>query len=412
MSETKHDEIRQAVREQYGQIAERDGCGCGSACCGSAPASADALSQTLGYSADETGAVPEGANLGLGCGNPQAIAALQAGETVLDLGSGAGFDCFLAAKQVGDSGRVIGVDMTPAMLSKARHNAEQGGYRNVEFRLGEIENLPVADACVDIILSNCVINLSPNKPRVFAEAFRVLKPGGRLAISDVVAFAELPEDIRRDMALLTGCMAGASPISEVEPMLRNAGFRQIRIAPKDESKSFIRDWAPGIPITDYVVSATIEAIKPLMKPSSIDMRSARAEDFPAIIALLKASRLPTDDLCEERVGHFVVATAEGSLVGVCGLEVFGDAGLPRSLAVEPAWRGSGLGERLVAENERRAHAAGLSALYLLTTTAQTYLQRLGYEDVPRDGVPAAIAAHPQFRGLCPASAKCMRKMLA
>ena len=412
MSETKHDEIRQAVREQYGQIAERDDCGCGSSCCGAAPASADALSQALGYSADETGAVPEGANLGLGCGNPQAIAALQAGETVLDLGSGAGFDCFLAAKQVDDSGRVIGVDMTPAMLSKARHNAEQGGYRNVEFRLGEIENLPVADACVDIILSNCVINLSPNKPRVFAEAFRVLKPGGRLAISDVVAFAELPEDIRRDMALLTGCMAGASPISEVEAMLRNAGFRQIRIAPKDESKSFIRDWAPGIPITDYVVSATIEAIKPLMKPSSIDMRSARAEDFPAIIALLKASRLPTDDLCEERVGHFVVATAEGSLVGVCGLEVFGDAGLPRSLAVEPAWRGSGLGERLVAENERRAHAAGLSALYLLTTTAQTYLQRLGYEDVPRDVVPAAIAAHPQFRGLCPASAKCMRKMLA
>ena len=410
MSETKHDEIRQAVREQYGQIAERDGCGCGSACCGSAPVSADALSQTLGYSADETGAVPEGANLGLGCGNPQAIAALQAGETVLDLGSGAGFDCFLAARQIGESGQVIGVDMTPAMLSKARRNAEQGGYRNVEFRLGEIENLPVADACVDIILSNCVINLSPNKPRVFAEAFRVLKPGGRLAISDVVAFAELPDDIRRDMALLTGCMAGASPISEVEAMLRNAGFRQIRIAPKDESKSFIRDWAPGIPITDYVVSATIEAIKPLMKPSSIDMRSARAEDFPAIIALLKASRLPTDDLCEERVGHFVVATAEGSLVGVCGLEVFGDAGLPRSLAVEPAWRGSGLGERLLAANERRARDAGVSALYLLTTTAQPYLKRHGYVDVPRDTVPAAIAAHPQFRGLCPASAKCMRKV--
>ena len=262
MSATKHDEIRQAVRQQYGQIAESNSCGCSSSCCGSTPSEADALSQAVGYSADETGAVPEGANMGLGCGNPHAIAGLKVGETVLDLGSGGGFDCFLAARQVGEAGRVIGVDMTPAMVSKARTNADKGGYRNVEFRLGEIENLPVADGSIDVIISNCVINLSPHKLRVFAEAFRVLKPGGRLAISDVVAFAELPDEIRRDMALLTGCMAGASPISEVEAMLSSAGFRQIRVAPKDESKSFIRDWAPGILITDYVVSATIEAVKP------------------------------------------------------------------------------------------------------------------------------------------------------
>jgi len=221
------------------------------------------LSQALGYSTDETSAVPEGANMGLGCGNPQAIANLKAGETVLDLGSGGGFDCFLAAKQVGDSGQVIGVDMTPAMVSKARANAEKGGYRNVEFRLGEIENLPVADGTVDAIISNCVINLSPNKYRVFAESYRVLKPGGRLAISDVVAFAELPEEIQRDLELFTGCMAGASLISEVEKMLRTTGFQQIRITPKEESKTFIRDWAPGKAVTDYVVSATIEAIKPV-----------------------------------------------------------------------------------------------------------------------------------------------------
>jgi SAM-dependent methyltransferase len=152
--------------------------------------------------------------------------------------------------------------MTPAMVSKARANAEKGGYRNVEFRLGEIENLPVADGTADVIISNCVINLSPNKPRVFAESYRALKPGGRLAISDVVAFAELPEDIRRDMALFTGCMAGASLITEVEEMLKTTGFQQIRVAPKDESKTFIRNWAPGTAVTDYVVSATIEAIKP------------------------------------------------------------------------------------------------------------------------------------------------------
>lgn len=263
MNDVKHDEIRQAVREQYGRVAESDGCGCGPACCGSTPSAAAVLSQGLGYSAAETAQVPEGANMGLGCGNPQAIAELKAGETVLDLGSGGGFDCFLAARQVGDTGQVIGIDMTPAMISKARANAEKGNYRNVEFRLGEIENLPVADGTADVIISNCVINLSPNKPRVFTEAFRALKPGGRLAISDVVAFSTLPEEIKRDLALFTGCMAGAPLISEVEDMLKVAGFQQIRIVPKDESKEFIRDWAPGRPVTDYVLSATIEAVKPL-----------------------------------------------------------------------------------------------------------------------------------------------------
>jgi len=260
MSQAKNDAVIELVRQRYSQAAEADGCGCAPSCCGTA--APDAVSQALGYSASDIAAVPAGANLGLGCGNPQAIAALKPGETVLDLGSGAGFDCFLAAQQVGASGRVIGVDMTPAMVSKARANAETGNYANVEFRLGEIEHLPVADATVDVIISNCVINLSPDKARVFAEAFRVLKPGGRLAVSDVVAFADLPAFIRDDMALLTGCMAGASTIAELEQMLKAAGFQQIRIDPKTESKSFIRDWAPGMPITDYVVAATIEAVKP------------------------------------------------------------------------------------------------------------------------------------------------------
>lgn len=265
----KNDDIREAVRQQYGRVAESNvaGCsgaeyGCGPSCCESATGSAETISQGLGYSAEDVDAVPHGANMGLGCGNPQAIAALQPGETVLDLGSGGGFDCFLAARQVGDSGRVIGVDMTPAMISKARVNAEKGDFTNVEFRLGEIENLPVSDNSIDAIISNCVINLSPDKHRVFTDAYRVLKPGGRLAISDIVAFAELPDEVRQDMALFTGCMAGASLVSEVETMLQTSGFTRIRVARKDESKSFIRDWAPGTDLTDYVVSATIEAIKP------------------------------------------------------------------------------------------------------------------------------------------------------
>jgi SAM-dependent methyltransferase len=257
---SQNEAILEAIRQRYGQAAEADGCGCAPSCCGTSPP--EAVSQALGYSASELAAVPAGANLGLGCGNPQAIAALKPGETVLDLGSGAGFDCFLAAQQVGAAGHVIGVDMTPAMVSKARANAETGGYVNVEFRLGEIEHLPVADATVDVIMSNCVINLSPDKPRVFAESFRVLKPSGRLAISDVVACADLPSNIRNDIALLTGCMAGASSITDLQQMLESAGFEQIRIEPKEESRSFIREWAPGVPITDYVIAATIEAVKP------------------------------------------------------------------------------------------------------------------------------------------------------
>lgn len=261
----KTDEIRQAVRQKYGLVAEKGGAGCGcstSTCCGTPTASAETLSQGLGYTADDVGSVPVGANMGLGCGNPQAIAALKTGEVVLDLGSGGGFDCFLASRQVGDSGHVIGVDMTPEMMTKARANAEQGGYQNVEFRLGEIENVPVADGTVDVIISNCVINLSPDKARVFSEAYRVLKPGGRLAISDVVALAQMPDSIKQGMALYTGCMAGASLVSDIEAMLYASGYKEVRLVPKDDSKSFLDDWAPGTDITEYVVSATIEAIKP------------------------------------------------------------------------------------------------------------------------------------------------------
>jgi ubiquinone/menaquinone biosynthesis C-methylase UbiE len=221
----------------------------------------------LGYSAEDSAIAPEAANLGLGCGNPLAIASLQPGQTVLDLGSGAGFDSFLAARAVGPSGTVIGVDMTHEMLAKARENAKKHGFSNVEFRLGEIEALPVADQSVDVIISNCVINLSPEKPRVFAEAYRVLKPGGRLAVADIVATATLPDEIRGDWAAYTGCMAGASQMSEVEEMLRQAGFDKIKIAPKDTSRSFIREWLPGKRTEDYLVSATIEAVKPTVAAS-------------------------------------------------------------------------------------------------------------------------------------------------
>lgn len=260
MATVTHDEVRQAVQQRYATIAATRGAeGC---CGGPSAATLDDKAHQMGYSAADTSAVPSGANLGLGCGNPVAIASLRPGETVLDLGSGAGFDCFLAAAAVGATGRVIGVDMTPEMVRKARENAVKGNITNVEFRLGEIEHLPVADASVDVILSNCVINLSPEKPQVFREAFRVLKPGGRLAIADIVASAPFPEAMKQDLALRSCCVSGASLIEEVEQMLRDAGFTHIRIQPKDESKTFIREWVPGSKIEDYLVSATIAAVKP------------------------------------------------------------------------------------------------------------------------------------------------------
>jgi SAM-dependent methyltransferase len=207
-------------------------------------------------------AVPEGANLGLGCGNPTGIAGLAPGEVVLDLGSGGGFDCLLAAEQVGESGHVIGVDMTPEMLSRARRNAEKAGTTNVEFRLGEIEHLPLADSSVDVILSNCVINLSPDKSAVYREAFRVLKPGGRLAISDVVAVAELPPAIKNDMSAYTGCIAGAATIEALEAMLAEAGFVDVRVEPKDASREIVGEWMPGARLEDYIVSANIRGSRP------------------------------------------------------------------------------------------------------------------------------------------------------
>ena len=251
-------DIKDLVRSRYGSIAAASSACCAptSACC--SPEAEKAA--RIGYTEAELSAVPDGANLGLGCGNPQAIAALRPGEVLIDLGSGAGFDCFLAAKQVGAGGRVIGVDMTPDMVTKARQNARRVAARNVEFRLGEIEHLPVADASVDVILSNCVINLSPDKGAVFRDAFRVLRAGGRLAIADVVATSRMPEALANDLAALTGCIAGAANLETVRELLGAAGFQDIQVELKPESRAFIRDCMPGA--EDYVQSATIAARRP------------------------------------------------------------------------------------------------------------------------------------------------------
>ena len=250
----KDNEIKKVVRERYGAIARA-----GSSCCGPAVSccsgeAAEAISRGIGYREDELSGVPEGANLGLGCGNPTAIADLREGETVVDLGSGAGFDCFLAAKAVGETGRVIGVDMTAEMVEKARANAEKGGYSNVEFRLGEIENLPLADNTADVIISNCVINLAPDKGRVFQEAFRVLKPGGRMMVSDIVLTGELPDFIRDSKAAYAGCVSGAIMADEYLTLIEKAGFEKVETL---ESTPFKLDFF----IEDPAIRAFIEEMK-------------------------------------------------------------------------------------------------------------------------------------------------------
>ena len=226
----KEDKIKKAVREGYARIAKQGSSCCPStaSCCGGTDLAQD-ISQNIGYTEEEMKAAPQGANLGLGCGNPLALASVKTGETVLDLGSGAGFDCFLAANRVGEKGRVIGIDMTPEMIERARENARQGNYPNIEFRLGEIENLPVADSSVDVIISNCVINLAPDKGKVFSEAFRVLKPGGRLMVSDIVLLKKLPDFIRSSVEAYIGCISGAVMRDEYLASVKSAGFQEVAI---------------------------------------------------------------------------------------------------------------------------------------------------------------------------------------
>ena len=274
----KDDDIRKAVREGYGRIAEQNDSCCGtevrgSSCCGpetscGCGSSTNTFSKVMGYTDSELGAIPEGANLGLGCGNPTALASLKEGEVVLDLGSGAGIDCFLAADAVGKAGKVIGVDMTPAMLEKARENARKGAFGNVEFRLGEIEHMPVADNSIDVIISNCVINLSPDKQQVFSEAYRVLKTNGRIMVSDIVLLKELPDNIKSSMDAYVGCVAGAETKENYLAVIESAGFTDIKIVGELSTKGMWNSAANADAdqvidtITSSISSIKVSATKP------------------------------------------------------------------------------------------------------------------------------------------------------
>jgi len=376
-----------------------------------------------------------------GCGNPAAFSDVEAGEVVLDIGSGAGIDCLIAARRVGPAGRVIGLDMTPVMIEKARENARQAGVGNVEFRLGDAEAMPVADGSADWVISNCVINLAPDKRKVFREVARVLKPGGRVAISDIV-FAddapELPAALAADPELYVACVAGAIRESEYLAAMRQAGLVDVAVTARmvydeDGLQGFFRETLERLDgggrlesflaelkgaVVGKVWSARIVARKPAaagVEPQRDDgpvtVEEARADDMTAIEALLAAVDLPGVGI-RENIANFLVARAGDKIVGCVGLELYGETALIRSLAVLPEQRGRGLGARLASEILDRARRLGASEAVLLTTTAQAMAAAMGFEEVSRDSVPAAVRGSWEFKADCCGAASCMRLLLA
>jgi N-acetylglutamate synthase-like GNAT family acetyltransferase/SAM-dependent methyltransferase len=387
------------------------------------------MAKVAGYGTEELAGLPADAvQNSFGCGNPLAFAGVKAGQTVLDIGSGAGIDCFLAAERVGPTGRVIGVDMTPEMVARGRQNAEGAGVANVEFRLGEAEKMPVEDSSVDWVISNCVINLSPDKPAVFREIARVLKPGGRISISDIVA-EELPAAIRESRDAWTGCLAGAISEGEYIGGLEAAGLREVGVSSRlvydaaqleglfgssccgvsadaGHDASTLARTAAG-----KIWSARFEGVKP--HPASVVLEvavaPAREGDIPAIESLLAEAGLPVD--VRPHLSDFLVARHRGSVVGCVGMEVRGSDALFRSLAVDAAYRGSGLGRRLYDALAERAWGNGIQRAYLLTTTIAPLAESWGFERIDRAEVPPAIQETSQFRGACCASAVAMWREL-
>jgi N-acetylglutamate synthase-like GNAT family acetyltransferase/SAM-dependent methyltransferase len=387
------------------------------------------LVKTAGYGESElTSLPPDAVQNSFGCGNPLAFAGVEPGQVVLDIGSGAGIDCLIAAEKVGSAGRVIGLDMTPEMIERARRNARETGVTNVEFRLGDAEKMPVEDASVDWVISNCVINLSPDKPAVFREIARVLKPGGRISISDIVA-EDLPVSIRESRDAWTGCLAGAISEAEYVQGLEAAGLRSVRASSRlvyDASQlhGLFGDSACGPTpgscgdvgalaqsAAGKIWSAKFEGVKPYPETvaSEVTIGPAGGEDLPEIQKILAEVDLPAD--AESHLADFLVARHHGRVVGCIGMEVRGSDALFRSLAVAPAYRGLGLGRRLYEALEELARRKGVNRVYLLTTSIEALAQTWGFSRIDRGEVPLAIQETSEFRGGCCASAIPMWKDL-
>ncbi|HVA56331.1 MAG: arsenic resistance N-acetyltransferase ArsN2 [Gemmatimonadaceae bacterium] len=424
---TTADALTATVREKYGAAAQRvlatagaaaSCCGPVNSCCGGAAFDGTVDPITAGlYVLGETDELPEAAVLAsLGCGNPTALAELRAGEVVLDLGSGGGIDVLLSARRVGPTGKAYGLDMTDEMLELARRNARDAGVTNVEFLRGRIEEIPLPSESVDVIISNCVINLSGDKRRVIREAFRVLKPGGRFAVSDVVVRGELPPDVKRSMELWVGCVAGALQDDEFVSLLSDAGFaspsvEMTRVYEVEDARAFLVNTGLDVERVAAEVAGRVgAAFVRATKPAPFALREARPDDADAVEGLLAASQLPVVGV-REALGRpasgFIVAESDGAIIGVGGLEDCCDNALLRSVAVRTEWRSRGVGRALVMRLIAASDAAGTHALYLLTTTAERYFPSFGFEPVARDAVPEAVRATAEFKDACPASAVAM-----
>jgi N-acetylglutamate synthase-like GNAT family acetyltransferase/SAM-dependent methyltransferase len=463
---TGTDDVTTVVRERYGAAARRvlaasddanAGC-CGpvNACCGGAEfgGTVDPITANL-YVHGETDQLPSAAVLAsLGCGNPTALAELRAGEVVLDLGSGGGIDVLLSARRVGPTGKAYGLDMTDDMLALARRNAAEAGIANVEFIRGNIEAIPLPDASVDVIISNCVVNLAADKRRVLAEAFRVLRPGGRFAVSDVVVRGTVPDEVRASMALWIGCVAGALEEGEFRTLLGEVGFVDAEVEPTriyrgDDARAVLAGagldadaLAPRI--DGKIMAAFVRATKPApdaaaccgptccapapthagitasrraRAPLAPVLRAATTDDLPGILALLTASRLPVDGVAaivEHDASAFTVAhdpADRATLVATGGLEIAGHDALVRSVAVASPYRGRGVGDAIVARLVDDATRRGLDACWLLTTTAAPFFAARGFNEATRAAVPAPLAATVEFTSACPASATVMTRAL-
>lgn len=437
-TEFSEKDIKEAVKRRYAGAIERPTSSCcgpaasqpvqiGSSCCGPSVTEVmkGGMAKVAGYREEELGRLPADAvQNSFGCGNPLAFAGVQPGQVVLDIGSGAGIDCFIAAEKVGPAGKVIGLDMTPEMIEQARRNAKEAGVRNVEFRLGEAEKMPVEDSSADWVISNCVINLSPDKPGVFREIARVLKPGGRISISDIVA-EDLPPAIRESRDAWTGCLAGAISEEEYVEGLKLAGLREVHVSSRivyetGQLKGLFGSSCCGISSdagydaptlaeasAGKIWSARFEGVKP--HPASVTaevaITPACEEDLQAIEGLLAETGLPSD--AKAHIPDFLVARHRGGVVGCVGMEVQGSDALFRSLAVNRAYRGSGLGRRLYEALAERARGKGVERAYLLTSSVASLAESWGFRRIERNSVPAAMQQTSQFHGVCCSSAVAM-----